>query len=342
MRDTSVDVLRFIGLAVVILAHVNPPELIHPLRNFDIPLMVLVSGAAFALSYQPKEAYFYYVIKRLIRLLTPVWLFLTVYFSMQLVFLPDSKMLEANNLLAAYTLTGGMGYIWIIRVFLFVALLAPLIYSIHLKISSSRRYVLLIAACFLANELIRYYSLPFIQNGGGKLLGDIVLYVFPYALIFALGIRLVQLSPEQVRYLAVIAISVFILVAIAFHIYYGKFIPTQYFKYPPSIYYFSYALFVALMLFYYRHKLEKIVGISPVKNIVLLASRNSIWIYLWHIPLVQLLPKIIDNQFILLYIAVFSSACFITFCQVFIVNHFMVQRISNLSLKRHVKTVLTG
>ncbi len=47
MRDTRIDFLRFVGLIMIIFAHVNPPAVLFQLRNFDVPLMVLISGVSF-------------------------------------------------------------------------------------------------------------------------------------------------------------------------------------------------------------------------------------------------------------------------------------------------------
>ena len=342
MRDTSIDLLRFIGLAMVILAHVGPPELLHQIRNFDVPLMVLVSGVAFSLSYKSDENYRQYLLKRMTRLLMPVWIFLTLYFLMQLIFLPDSHMLSPANLLAAYTLTGGMGYVWIIRVFLFVALLAPFIYFLHLKIASHKKYFSLVFLAFFLCELLRFYSLPFIQVGVGQLLGGIVLYAFSYSLVFAVGIRLLEMNRREIKSLAAIFLTLFLSIGLVFWIDNNGFVATQYYKYPPSMYYFSYALFVSLLLFYCRHRLAESLKNTLLELPLLFISRNSIWIYLWHIPLAQLLPKIVEDNFLLLYGLVFSIAVIVVFFQVFFVERILAHCVSNAVLNRNIKAVLTG
>ena len=57
MRDNRIDILRTTGLAMIILAHVYPPPLLFHLRNFDVPLMVLLSGMSFVLSYNAAEPF---------------------------------------------------------------------------------------------------------------------------------------------------------------------------------------------------------------------------------------------------------------------------------------------
>ena len=74
-RDLYIDFLRFIGISLIILAHVEAPSGITQFRSFDVPLMVFVSG----LSFSTKGGGFWkYVWKRVKRLCIPVYLFLTI------------------------------------------------------------------------------------------------------------------------------------------------------------------------------------------------------------------------------------------------------------------------
>ena len=79
-RDRSTDLLRTFGLLLVMLAHTAPPPLLFELRNFDIVLLVAVSGIAFSISRTPKR-FWPYASARFKRLILPVWLFLTVLFA---------------------------------------------------------------------------------------------------------------------------------------------------------------------------------------------------------------------------------------------------------------------
>ena len=46
-RDFRIDFLRWIGLTLIVLAHVKAPFGVTQLRSFDVPLMVFVSGLCF-------------------------------------------------------------------------------------------------------------------------------------------------------------------------------------------------------------------------------------------------------------------------------------------------------
>ena len=46
-RNTNYDLMRFIGISCIVLAHSSAPDIVDQLRNFDVPLMVVVSGISF-------------------------------------------------------------------------------------------------------------------------------------------------------------------------------------------------------------------------------------------------------------------------------------------------------
>lgn len=78
-RDNSIDILRFIGLMLLVLAHVGPPNWLMQLRSFDVPLMVFVSGLTAA--RKEYTSYKGFILKRFKRLVLPVWIFLSIYLS---------------------------------------------------------------------------------------------------------------------------------------------------------------------------------------------------------------------------------------------------------------------
>ncbi len=79
-RNVGIDVLKVLGILLIMLAHVKPPGIIFQARNFDVVLLVIVSGMLFNNSYKRSKRYFQYIIKRFIRLVIPVWIFLTIFF----------------------------------------------------------------------------------------------------------------------------------------------------------------------------------------------------------------------------------------------------------------------
>lgn len=337
MRNESIDYLRFCGLAMIILAHVEPPGIIFQLRNFDVPLMVLVSGMSFGLSYRLGEPFFSYLWKRMKRLVFPVWLFLSVYFVIVTMFDPTSPDLTFKSIATSYTLLSGIGYVWVIRVFILVALVSPLIYRYHVNQSSDKKYLSTLLVVTLLFEVVRYLSLPYLDITLIKLISSITHFVVPYALVFALGLRLADLQAKLVTRLSMVFFGVFCLIAIGLYLGQGAFIPTQAFKYPPSLYYFSYALAVSLWLCQGMTHFDNLVRQIKVKSLVLFIARNSIWVYLWHIPLI----KYLDMAFMPKFIVTFSIATFMAYLQVSLVR-LGLKKITDPKLQKNIKMVLTG
>ena len=337
MRDDRIDILRFIGLAMIILAHVDPPELLFQLRNFDVPLMILVSAMSFSLSYKVDEPYPSYVWKRIKRLVFPVWVFLTVYFLAIYIFNPGSDELDSTTVLTSYTLLEGIGYVWIIRVFLLVALVAPLLFTWHQHTSRNNQYFVILALTFLAYELLRYFLLPYIQPVAGELVSSVVLYLVPYGIIFAIGLRMAQLGTRQLYAIAFVSLAVLIFAGLWLFLVHGEFVQTQSLKYPPSIYYFSYAIFISSLLWIHCGFIDHTIEKLKLKPLVLFIARNSIWVYLWHIPLI----KIIHTYFLLKYSIAFSVAVILTYVQIWAVGQ-LLKRIESEQWRKNIKMVFTG
>ncbi len=74
-RNVTIDILRLCGLLLIMLAHVNPPNIIFQIRTFDVPMMVFVSGVSYYLSKKANVDFFSYAYSRFKRLVLPVWIF---------------------------------------------------------------------------------------------------------------------------------------------------------------------------------------------------------------------------------------------------------------------------
>ncbi|MEG2251361.1 MAG: acyltransferase family protein [Bacilli bacterium] len=121
IRDIKIDFIRFIGISLIILAHVSPPNWLFQFRNFDVPLMVVLSGYLYSMkSKKSNQLNLQYIIKRFKRLVIPVWIFLTILFLGILVYQP--RILTLKLLITSFGLYSGIGYVWIIRVYLIIAL----------------------------------------------------------------------------------------------------------------------------------------------------------------------------------------------------------------------------
>ena len=188
-RDERIDLLRFIGLAMVILAHVYPPFIVAQLRNFDVPLMVLVSALSFSASVK-QESYGQYVWARVKRLVFPVWLFLALYFAMQWALAFPVTLPSARETIArTFGLLDGIGYVWVIRVFLLVALIGPFIYRFHQRESSHLKYFGTLALVYALFQALVWWLLPHLSGLLKVGIVNTLFYVLPYGVVFAFGLR---------------------------------------------------------------------------------------------------------------------------------------------------------
>ena len=79
-RDKKIDILRFIAMLCIILAHSQPNTFIFQIRNFDVPLIIILMGASFYIS-RKEIGFMDYVKKRFKRLVLPTWKFLTFFLA---------------------------------------------------------------------------------------------------------------------------------------------------------------------------------------------------------------------------------------------------------------------
>ena len=78
-RKLEIDILRCLGILLVISAHCAfKNALFFEIRTFDVVLLVFISILSFQES--SRSNYCNYVKKRFVKLILPIWLFLTAYF----------------------------------------------------------------------------------------------------------------------------------------------------------------------------------------------------------------------------------------------------------------------
>ena len=329
------------GLATIIFAHAGPPDILFQLRNYDVPLMVLVSGMSFALAFKPQESYAQYVWKRVKRLALPTWIFLAGYFAMLALVRPGSEDLARETIRNSFLLLSGIGFVWIIRVFLLVALVSPVIYKVFQKRKSDNLYVLGLLVAFAAYEIGMPLVEPYIPGRFINEISAILFYVVPYALVFGLGLMVPKLSVKKNALLGVFFMAVFGAIAASLIRTQGTFVWTQQFKYPPTTYYFSYAVGVSIFLWIASDWLWSLVEkTKPVEGLVLFIAQNSMWIYLWHIPLVKALPETLffGYRFVLL----LAIATAITWLQSWAVHNVLMAKTQNVQIKKNLRSLLTG
>lgn len=281
--DMRIAVLKTIAILCVILAHVNAPPWIFQLRNFDVPLLVLISGMLFARVYGngPLDTAAY-LKKRIARLIFPTWYFFIIFFAATLlIFWGRPYPFALRDVVGSFILSRGID-VWIIRIFVLLAFAAPLLFWLRRRSGRDRNFCLWLVLVYCLYEL----SYRFILNHPLNIhrlmyfLNNHVFYLLPYSCVFGLGMCVEKWDRKKI-YLA--AGIFFLAFAILFLDNNSAF--TQGWKYPPRLYYFSYALFVSLLLL----GVMSSVRMPPtiMDNFFAFVNKYSLEIYLWQIAFLK-------------------------------------------------------
>ena len=338
MRNPQIDLLRFTGLAMVVLAHVGPPAWLFQLRNFDVPLMVLVSGMSF-LEGRPQTSLAAHWGARFQRLVLPAWVFLGIYFLLRASGFWARPAADAQTIWASFLLSGGIGYLWILKIFLVVALLAPLLQRWNQTTTSDGRYLAQLLALWFVHEGSVQLARTVVPAAAQDLVADNVLQVLPYTLLFALGLRLPRLVPLVLNRLLACAWTLLCGLLALQWLYNGTLLPTQQFKYPPQAPYLAYALAMSLVLYRIAPRLVANLQAWPrLRAGVYFCAQNSIWIYLWHIALLDLAR----GPFPLRYVLVFGGSAGLTLLQVSVLRRYLLPQIQHPSWRRRWQAILSG
>jgi peptidoglycan/LPS O-acetylase OafA/YrhL len=266
---------------VIMIAHSEPPGWILQLRNFGTPLLVVASALSFSLIYSSgvgSLSEFYR--KRFSKLVIPCWIFLCFFFGFySLLFLALDKEIPFSfyTIYTSYTFYSGIGFLWIIQIYLIIALATPSAISISLKIESNLFYYTSLFLLYIAYEyIVSLFVWEYIYQVSLKV---VALNAGVYIMVFLYGIRLPKLKTSTIFMFTVTALSFFILIASKLRVDLNEFVSTQTFKYPPRLYYLSYAI-LAINVLYLVARSGLLKMLYPLFKWV---SSYSLWIYLWHI-----------------------------------------------------------
>lgn len=318
-RDLYIDLLRFLGLSLIILAHINSPMGLHQFRCFDVPLMLFVSGLTASSGRHCR--YVDYVIKRTKRLIIPVWMFLAAYlpilYFVQFKFLPEQYLTGEMIVRSFLLLDNSIGYVWIIRIFLIVMLATPFILKLNNRIENIRLFVFVVVAAAFALEGIHLIGVQCDKESVASfVVVDIIQYGIAYSIPFMLGVRCRNAEKKEQHKLLAFVIVVFTVSLVYYVFSYGLPIRiTPNFKTPPHSYYIVYGCFVSVVLWQMKTKISKWL----TNKYFILLGQNTIWIYLWHMPF-ALVSNRLSDSWVVRYIFVYGTAILIFMIQRSIVN----------------------
>ena len=135
---------------------------------------------------------------------------------------------------------------------------------------------------------------------------------------------------------------IFVLIEVVLFLHNNSFVPTQAYKYPPRIYYISYAMGVCCLSYLLRTKLAKITEKLQLKIFFEFIGSHSIWIYFWHVIILDTTQ--IDSLPVSWYVRflfVFASALLISYVQDNLLSY-VVLNINNQPLKKNLLTFFRG
>ncbi|AFZ27651.1 acyltransferase family protein [Cylindrospermum stagnale PCC 7417] len=336
-RDIRFDILKTISILCIILAHVIPEDkILFHLRNFDVPLMVITSGTLFYYSNNNREySLFLYLQRRIPRLIAPVWFFLSFYFILTyLIFsllnknYPFSLQEIINGFILLNGTADGTGYVWIIRVFMIMAIISTSILNLYRACQGKRLFLILLLVSYLCYEvtfkLVENIKLE--NKLALSFINSYFLYLIPYGCLFGLGITLPKMSRKLIASIAGIFSIVFSLLAIYYYYKQGVMLFPQNFKYPPRLYYLSYGIFMSMLAFLVVDKLCVNYNLSEDRNFVMktivFISSSTLWIYLWHILFLFYWKKLVSgflptitNNFVISFMVISCVSITVTYVQ---------------------------
>ena len=325
-RDSSIDILRCLALTGIILVHSKPALFWAQLRSFDVPLMVLLSAVCFNMNVGGHFSYSSYLKKRFVRLVMPSWIFLTCYFIGNYAL---TKHISISKMIACYTLTTSW-YFWIIRILFGMAIIAPFLKMLSDKMTI-RNLLLICILMFGATELLALLSSVYFYK--------LAIMFIPYAAIYQLGMNVKRFSGSSILKSGLLLLMVYIAIAVILYVFNGAYLPTGKFKYPPRIYYVTYALGASALLWYYRQGITKMLQIMYLHKFAQFVGSHTFWIYLWHIPFVDYMVNQYDSP--TTFVTVYFIAIVITYLQTTIVNK-ICDHVSRPTLRKNLQMIFIG
>lgn len=306
------------------------------IRNFDVPLMVIISGFlafdSYKRSMKSGSSIFNYYWKRISRLLIPTWIFLISYFTLVFLFSLITKgnyPYSFSAVLRSFLLLDGIGYVWIIRVYLICSFLTPIFFYFNNKIKSGKRKFLILLIMYAFYEIAVFSGI----NESSVIFNFIIAYAIPYGVIYALGMLSKKTSAADDMKISILSFMIFILSSIGILFICNGIQPTQIMKYPPRIYYISYALFISFLLLsiFKRASLKKV-------DFIEFCSKSSLWIYLWHILFLNMIPLLFGQiHWIAFYFMVLM--CSIALCHV---QNRVIDKLETKSINKNILKLFRG
>lgn len=222
-----------------------------------------------------------------------------------------------NNIIGSFLLLNypSIGYVWVMRVFLLMALLMPLFYRFINRANYWLFLFIILGIVALQHYLILGTEMVdnrYINFG----IEQIVLYASGYSAIAIFGLRIMNLKRLHL-YVSMLVVGGAVIVFLVLN---DWLFDPQSFKYPPQSLYILYGIFMGGLLWVLKPLLENIVGFKIFGYL----SKNSMWIYLWHIIPLYAFGKYMEvlNIWFVRYVIVLATALLLTWIYNVIISKF--------------------
>lgn len=272
-RNQTLDLLRILGIALVIMNHCAFSDTVNEIIAFDVVLLMFVMGMSFALSSfeLSKDSYLKYAYKRFHRLILPCWVFLIILYEIF-----DAVFKEGfgfNVLVHSFLLLpSGIMFIWIYRVLFTSSLLIPFFKK---PIEKHSPWVLLIlfTIVYIASDIL--HRMVFVNLSGiGKILEYVLTYTIGYLYIALVGMLNTRWNNKE-RYGLVVVFAILAFIGR----YLTNFVPIWEIKHPPLFTYSAFGLACSLFLY---NVFQHIHLPESWNKYVVWLSNQARPIYLWH------------------------------------------------------------
>lgn len=196
------------------------------------------------------------------------------------------------------------------------------------KKMKTKQYYLLLGFIYLLYEIL-YCTL----NGKNIILQNIIYYIIPFGICMAIGLEIKDLIDKTIIKISLIFIVIFFILTILNFRVMGNLITTNNYKYPPRLYYLSYAIGMSLIAIYFVER-KNIFNIKEKLDIkiVRFISTHTMWIYLWHILYIILINNFFNYlNWIIKYIIILVLSMTTTYIQTNLVKYI---KGNNINIKK--------
>lgn len=206
---------------------------------------------------------------------------------------------------------GGIGFVWVMRIFLLMAIASPFVVYASTKIKDWI-YFLLMVVIIAIQYLLCAIDVPAVKEN--IFFNQYLLYTLGYLPFLLGGVKMKDCSPRFSVAIIIIMI-VYIVLMLSFNNDI-RFLDLSH-KYPPREDFIVYGIMVSMILLLSKKLLHRISNYSFFQFV----GKNTMWIYWWHVPIVLTLNSILkNNMWPIVFIFTLFTACILFYFQYKIVD----------------------